>query len=1016
MHRIYTALSGKPVLVDLLIILALSMIVLNWFSGDAIIAKGDLSIPLRPDASFYQSLFMWNDHLSAGQSGPFVINLFPFHAFFIFFDWLGLTLAAIEKVWFVFIFFMIGLGMYYLVMSVVSEHYHRLAALFAAAFYMFNMYLVLLSPPTHSLILAYMMSPLILGFFIRGLREKEGSGKYVALIGVSSTLFISGIFNIPPFLIIALCYLIYHLITNRKLAGHSLRFTGCAIGVTILINLWWLYAFLPYFLHPGEQVATGAFIERPGGLRSENASFLELLRLSGHWAFYSSALGSKYYAFAEAYHSSPLLILATYVPPLLALLALLFQKTTRGVAWFFGFLAALGLFLAAGSHPPTGGVFMFLYDRVPGFWIFREPFKFIGITVLAYAVLIGIAVATISSKLKEIKPRIQPMKQGNHWLVTIPIILIIGACLMGSAWPMLTGAVIEPDRGALPSERVMIPEYWYQASDWLNRQEGEFRVFLLPQGFNYALYDWGYHGSDIAAELITKPLLGPAYGYYEQRKADDILDEVVLAIDKGENLEPDILEKLNIRYVMQRNDINWELMKITSAERVIESLELQPNLKLVRSFGPLLVYENTNWSPQYGVGASIGIKKAELVYNFQIEENHQRFTIQNDEPENQELVLTSVTFSGNTQNINPFSKKSAIDQWESTLYDSKSVRLYTASSGDKYLALDPMNIGGVEGYVTYKVSMPYIINELTVETYSFTDEPKTRQIKYLFSLDGETYEEFFTANTATWRCRRASLENVDASTVYLRLYLSDAVGQVNGPAITNLSVRTDADVKTVISPSISIADSHISLDNTKLRGDESITIYASGGGAVSYQDKSFHGLDIHAERSQSVARSKGQKNGYYVALNPMNEAGVEGYVIYKISLPLRMTTLSVSTYGFTNDPVARPIQYFYSRDDADYHVFFTSSLDDFRWRTGVVDNVGSSTVYIKIALSDTVGGHNGPVLQYLSIKAEFELPPMAPIVLKCGTNVIEYIDSEISSHQAGVTLNFESILRPPSAE
>ncbi|GAG92049.1 unnamed protein product, partial [marine sediment metagenome] len=63
--------------------------------------------------------------------------------------------------------------------------------------------------------------------------------------------------------------------------------------------------------------------------------------------------------------------------------------------------------------------------------------------------------------------------------------------------------------GAFPySAYVNFPDYWYKATDWINSQEGDFKVLLTPNESFYVMpHKWGFYGAGgaLPARLLVKP-------------------------------------------------------------------------------------------------------------------------------------------------------------------------------------------------------------------------------------------------------------------------------------------------------------------------------------------------------------------------------------------------------------------------------------------------------------------------------------------------------------------------------
>lgn len=84
--------------------------------------------------------------------------------------------------------------------------------------------------------------------------------------------------------------------------------------------------------------------------------------------------------------------------PILAFGAMLLKKLHPKII-FFAFLALIGAFLAKGSSEPLGGLYLWLFDHVPGFSLFRDATKFYLYVALAYAVLIPYVLEKLNKKL-----------------------------------------------------------------------------------------------------------------------------------------------------------------------------------------------------------------------------------------------------------------------------------------------------------------------------------------------------------------------------------------------------------------------------------------------------------------------------------------------------------------------------------------------------------------------------------------------------------------------------------------
>ncbi len=144
----------------------------------------------------------------------------------------------------------------------------------------------------------------------------------------------------------------------------------------------------------------------------------------------------------------------------------------------------LFLFLAKGLHDPLGSINRFLYENVPLMGLFREPVSKFTIIMLPFlALLVGFG----SEKIANIKVR-----KINFHLSKVFVSLLLIVIMLVSVYPILQDSM-NTNTGAIPfSSHVKVPDYWYQATDWVNNQHGDWKVLLTPLDDFYQIpYSWG---------------------------------------------------------------------------------------------------------------------------------------------------------------------------------------------------------------------------------------------------------------------------------------------------------------------------------------------------------------------------------------------------------------------------------------------------------------------------------------------------------------------------------------------
>ena len=174
------------------------------------------------------------------------------------------------------------------------------------------------------------------------------------------------------------------------------------------------------------------------------------------------------------------------------------------------------------------------------------------------------------------------------------VMAIIGIFLV-STFPLLTGDVMLNKTQAVPfSSYIKIPDYWCQASNYLNSQKDNFKVLLLPGDDYYQVpYTWDYYGADaLPVRLIDKPTIQQISGGYTVNQ--EIINLIYGKIAQNETQGfASLLSLLNIKYILQRNDVFWNSTgrTILSPEAIKSFLSNATGIQFVRSFGELDLYK-----------------------------------------------------------------------------------------------------------------------------------------------------------------------------------------------------------------------------------------------------------------------------------------------------------------------------------------------------------------------------------------------------------------------------------------
>jgi hypothetical protein len=157
-----------------------------------------------------------------------------------------------------------------------------------------------------------------------------------------------------------------------------------------------------------------------------------------------------------------------------------------------------------------------------------------------------------------------------------------------------------------------IPNYYYEAEDWLAKQKENFRLFSLPSNAHIVALKWpgmdgGFRGYDFAMDLFKRPVVDFLAG--------DSSDEPI----RFQSLKPlgqkqlrlvypeadfdyqvaDILRLMNVKYVLLHKDCNWEMFGMSTPDETRKKIFEQEDFSLAKTFGELEFYEVKPFLPQF---------------------------------------------------------------------------------------------------------------------------------------------------------------------------------------------------------------------------------------------------------------------------------------------------------------------------------------------------------------------------------------------------------------------------------
>jgi len=606
--------TKKTTIISLSLILVAGLISLTWFKGNFLIDGLDRSFPPDRTAYFTRGFYVWDIFQAGGNSVRTLAGLFPTNIFLIGTEVAGLSLVAAEKLWFYLLFVSAGLSMYFLSTTVYKGKYYQLVGLVSALFFMFNPYTIIAIVPQMWLYIIFL--PLILGLFIKGIREKRGI-KYVFGMCLIWTLTTTSDYTNPKYLLFDLLPLLLYLILymlfyrSKVVVKRTLRFTGLLAGVWLGLNSFWL---IPTISSLGDVISSplSAYAaigsSRLSSYALGSAPLSGAFRLLGFWSLNAGYQGIPYTYWSPAYNTA-LFITIGFLIPILAF-AFLIRRPTNLKRFFFVILAIVGLSIMDGANPPLGWINSYLVVHVP-LWVdvFSNPYMFGGMYVaVAFSFLFASFIPDLlDSKLIKKTFNFKKGRLIKYSMTGIILFLIIGLY----AFPLWDGEVIYPGNSLIASNRYQIPSYYNDAKTWLSTDTSDFRLFSLPYSvLGYGAYNWlpeGFSGPDPTELLLGRSLIAGLTG---QGLGLEVARGLVNGSGDG---MAKVLALMNVKYVVVHNDAAWSYVLNNTwyvspnPDQIASSLNNQTGFSFEKSFGQLDFYLNNFWRPMrvYTVSSSI---------------------------------------------------------------------------------------------------------------------------------------------------------------------------------------------------------------------------------------------------------------------------------------------------------------------------------------------------------------------------------------------------------------------------
>ena len=543
-------------------------------SGEFIFS-GDQFLRLSFSEAYVNSFFLRKmESFGVFNSWQQIVQIWDFTYYLISYK-LGLSLIQVEKTQFFIALFLSFVVSFFgfkklCLLFKISQNNYKLIAI--TIWYCLNPYtLVMWHGGIYNIgfAITYALAPLVLYYFDLSVFSDTTrlKNKLICAILMFFSCFVFWLFAVVVFFLFF--YYLLKVVLNKELFIKSIKHLFILGLVFIPLSSFVIFTILHEYLNNSSDINANfyaSFQSQQGGMWY---SFLMLFS----WGIYNVWTPRSLYPFGSYFLSSAYktVTLSIYFLILVGASLLYFdqQKSENSITknlsifikskknrllFIFSSLFLISIFFAKAAQPPFGGIFLFLYNHMPFFSVFRSADHRFG-----FAVVLSVSLLLI----------IASQKYKAYLFVLILLLLSVV-----QVYPLYFGNAV---RGENIEDKYydritnITPEY-QQVSDFLNAQKGSLSYILTIPSVEYGVYKLDFQGKehlvgqDLLPKIINKPFV-----YLSASSGIDVnASKQLYQAIKEENF--DELKKFPIEFIILRKDIVCMDCPVLTKDKLDESL------------------------------------------------------------------------------------------------------------------------------------------------------------------------------------------------------------------------------------------------------------------------------------------------------------------------------------------------------------------------------------------------------------------------------------------------------------
>jgi len=488
----------------------------------------------------------WQWYAGLGQPGHAAgFSEFPLLIVIIMLKSIGLNYQAIQRIMDTILFALSGVGMNYLIKTLLNDHRAKIGPFLGAMFYCVSPFAV--SIPFYHLyylfMYVYAFIPIYLANFIKIL---QGNKRQLIIFPIIYLLSLPYLSN-PGYILVMMFpiswYFVYALLTSKNKKLIFIRATKY-FTIFIFLNM---FLILPLsqqvFSHSYSFSESFRKYANPEEKYKTFSTILNNFRLINWQQYYKLPTGEYAINFAKIYHQDNILQVILFIPSLtLILSSLLFnKKEDKKVTLFVLTFLIIVLILITGPARPFSTVYYTMINLIPGYATFSQNLytKYGFHLSLAYSLGVGLFIHRIFKK----------QKLARAIGTGLTVLVVIALILPFFMFPHYLG----------PSFGRNIPKYYIETAEYINNNitfQYPNRIIQVPLTVktNFEKYTWGYYGTPIIAKLINHPLIHSTYTYNRANQiAYNQIYQIILHGSQEEIVK--LFNTYGIKYIVYNHDI-----------------------------------------------------------------------------------------------------------------------------------------------------------------------------------------------------------------------------------------------------------------------------------------------------------------------------------------------------------------------------------------------------------------------------------------------------------------------------